>query len=202
MAAASAICRYTALRDEAVQRMITACADPLETAGAEKIRPVVAADHTGSSRFVDFHTTRTTLMRTDPAKSQVNFVLWESTWEAAFAERMERLDRVQRLREEQRPRFRGAVHVHGRGARLPAGLYCAGGGWQRRSAPCGRGDQGLSRPRRRGQARCADAAVAAGRQQRWPLGPLAGDGDHRADGDGAAVQREGVGGGRARARRR
>ncbi|MEQ1719481.1 MAG: hypothetical protein ABL907_26395, partial [Hyphomicrobium sp.] len=84
----------TALRDEAVQRMVNACADTLETAGQEKIRPVVAADATGSSRFVDFHTTRTTLMQTDPAKSQVNYVLWESTWEAAFAERIEKLDRV------------------------------------------------------------------------------------------------------------
>lgn len=84
----------TALRDEAVQRMVNACADTLETAGQEKIRPVVAADHSGSSRFVDFHTTRTTLMQTDPSKCQVNYVLWESTWEAAFAERIEKLDRV------------------------------------------------------------------------------------------------------------
>ncbi|HEX5959063.1 MAG TPA: hypothetical protein VFY92_10480, partial [Hyphomicrobiaceae bacterium] len=84
----------TSLRDEAVQRMVAACADTLDSAGREKIRPVVAADPTGSSRFVDFHTTRITLMRTDPVKSQVSYVLWESTWEAAFAERLEQLPRV------------------------------------------------------------------------------------------------------------
>jgi type III restriction enzyme len=85
---------YTALRDEAVSKMIAACADTLETAGQEKIRPVVAADPTGSSRFVDFFTTRTTLLKTEPTKCQINFVLWESTWEAAFAERIEKLARV------------------------------------------------------------------------------------------------------------
>ena len=98
----------TALRDEAVQRMVNACADTLETAGKEKIRPVVAADALGSSRFVDFHTTRTTLMRTDPAKSQINYVLWESTWEAAFAERIEKIDRV-----------RGYVKNNGLGFEVP-----------------------------------------------------------------------------------
>lgn len=99
---------YTALRDEAVQKMITACADTLETAGQEKIRSVVAADPSGSSRFVDFHTTRNTLMATDPAKSQINYVLWESTWEAAFAERIEKLDRV-----------RGYVKNNGLGFEVP-----------------------------------------------------------------------------------
>ena len=98
----------TALRDEAVQRMVNACADTLETAGQEKIRPVVAADDTGSSRFVDFFTTRTSLMATDPAKSQINYVLWESTWEAAFAERIEKLDRV-----------RGYVKNNGLGFEVP-----------------------------------------------------------------------------------
>ena len=33
-------------------------------------------------------------MRTDPARCQVNYVLWDSTWEAAFAERLEQLPRV------------------------------------------------------------------------------------------------------------
>jgi type III restriction enzyme len=98
----------TALRDEAVNRMITACADTLSTAGTEKIRPIVAVDATGSSRFVDFHTTRTSLLKTDPTKSQVNYVLWDSTWEAAFAERIERL-----------PSVRGYVKNNGLGFEVP-----------------------------------------------------------------------------------
>jgi type III restriction enzyme len=96
------------LRDEAVAKMVRACADSLATAGQEKIRPVVSADPTGSSRAVDFHTTRTSLMRTDPAKSQVNYVLWDSTWEAAFAERLEQL-----------PRVRGYVKNAGLGFEVP-----------------------------------------------------------------------------------
>ncbi|MBK8840957.1 MAG: hypothetical protein IPO30_20490 [Hyphomonadaceae bacterium] len=59
----------------------------------EKIRPVVAADPTGSSRYVDFHTTRTSLIATDPTKSQVNYVL-DPLGSAAFAERIEKLPNV------------------------------------------------------------------------------------------------------------
>jgi type III restriction enzyme len=99
---------FAAFRDEAVDRMIKACAETLTTAGSEKIRPIVAVDPTGSSRFVDFHTTRTTLMQTDLAKSQVNYVLWDSTWEAAFAERIEKLERV-----------RGYVKNNGLGFEVP-----------------------------------------------------------------------------------
>lgn len=99
---------YTSLRDEAVSKMIAACADTLVTAGTEKIRPVVAADPTGSSRFVDFHTTRTTLMKSEPTKCQVNYVVWESTWEAAFAERIEKIARV-----------RGYVKNNGLGFEVP-----------------------------------------------------------------------------------
>ena len=47
-------------------------------------------------------------MRTDPAKSQVNYVLWDSTWEAAFAERIEQLARV-----------RGYVKNNGLGFEVP-----------------------------------------------------------------------------------
>jgi type III restriction enzyme len=96
------------LSNEAVDKMVRACGDTLGTAGQEKIRPVVAADPTGSSTSVDFHTTRTSLMRTDPKKSQVNYVLWDSTWEAAFAERLEEL-----------PRVRGYVKNAGLGFEVP-----------------------------------------------------------------------------------
>lgn len=98
----------TALRDEAVSRMVNACADTLDTAGSEKIRPVCALEATGSSRYVDFHTTRTTLLPTDPAKCQINYTLWESTWEAAFAERIEKVSSV-----------RGYVKNNGLGLEIP-----------------------------------------------------------------------------------
>jgi type III restriction enzyme len=47
-------------------------------------------------------------MQTEPTKSQINYVLWESTWEAAFAERIENLDRV-----------RGYVQNNGLGFEVP-----------------------------------------------------------------------------------
>ncbi len=98
----------TEFRDEAVNRMVRACAPSLETAGREKIRPILATDPMGSSRFVDFFTTRKTLLKTDPAFTQINYVLWESTWEAAFAERIEKSSRV-----------RGYVKNNGLGFEVP-----------------------------------------------------------------------------------
>ncbi len=98
----------TQLRDEAVDKMVRACAPALQTAGRETIRPITAVDPTGSSRFVDYFTTRTTLLDTDPAKCQVNRVVWESTWEAAFAERIERSARA-----------RGYVKNNGLGFEIP-----------------------------------------------------------------------------------
>ena len=62
----------------------------------------------GSSRFVDLHTAKSTLLATDPAKCQVNYVVYDSDWEAAFAERLERI-----------PQVLGYVKNHGLGFEVP-----------------------------------------------------------------------------------
>ena len=90
-------------REEAVERIVRACAKSLTTADREDIRPVMNAyNPEGSSRYVDFYTTKQTLLETDPDKCQVNCVVYDSDWEAAFAERLERIDKV-----------RGYVKNHG-----------------------------------------------------------------------------------------
>ncbi|ESX79381.1 restriction endonuclease [Mesorhizobium sp. LSHC414A00] len=96
-------------RDEAVDRIVRACAKALDRAGKEEILPVMQPfEPEGSSRSVDLHTAKTTLLATDPVKCQVNYVVYDSDWEAAFAERLERI-----------PRVRGYVKNHGLGFEVP-----------------------------------------------------------------------------------
>ena len=96
-------------RDEAVHRIVRACANSLATADREAIRPVMNAYNPGeSSRYVDFYTTKQTLLQTNPGKCQVNLVVYDSDWEAAFAERLERIEKV-----------RGYVKNHGLGFEVP-----------------------------------------------------------------------------------
>ena len=96
-------------REEAVERIVRACAKSLTTADREDIRPVMNAyNPEGSSRYVDLYTTKMTLMESDPNKCQVNYVVYDSDWEAAFAERLERIDKV-----------RGYVKNHGLGFEVP-----------------------------------------------------------------------------------
>lgn len=96
-------------RDEAVHRIVRACASSLATADREAIRPVMNAYNPGgSSRYVDFYTTKQTLLQTNPGKCQVNLVVYDSDWEAAFAERLERIEKV-----------RGYVKNHGLGFEVP-----------------------------------------------------------------------------------
>jgi type III restriction enzyme len=99
----------TGYREEAVERVVRACAKSLMTADREEIRPVMNAyNPEGSSRHVDFYTTKQTLLETNSSKCQVNYVVYDGNWEAAFAERLERIDKV-----------RGYVKNHGLGFEVP-----------------------------------------------------------------------------------
>ncbi|MGA9214605.1 MAG: DEAD/DEAH box helicase family protein [Methylocella sp.] len=96
-------------REEAVERIVRACAKSLTTAGREEIRPVMNAfNPEGSSKHVDFFTTKQTLIQTGTERCQVNYVVFDSDWEAAFAERLERVAKV-----------RGYVKNHGLGFEVP-----------------------------------------------------------------------------------
>lgn len=96
-------------REEAVERIVRACAKSLTTAGREEIRPVMNAfTPEGSSKYVDFYTTKQSLVQTSESKCQVNYVVCDSDWEAGFAERLERIAKV-----------KGYVKNHGLGFDVP-----------------------------------------------------------------------------------
>jgi len=73
-----------------------------DPAGHAAVRPE------GSSRHVDFYTTKTSLLSTNSANARSTHVVYDSDWEAAFAERLERI-----------PKVRGYVKNHGLGFEVP-----------------------------------------------------------------------------------
>lgn len=83
--------RYFA--DLAVERIYNAVAGATE--GEERLRPIIDSYNPwGSSEYVDFQTTKTTLWKTSPHKSHVNYVVCDSDWEANFCETMEAMPEV------------------------------------------------------------------------------------------------------------
>ena len=98
----------------------------------------------GSTRFVNFRTSKALRWKTDPRKCHVNWVILDSDWETEFCRVAEQHPRVQRQKPQ--PRFhrplqtRLGQHVYSRlhrpGRRRPR---------RRRPPEPGRGDQGLPR---------------------------------------------------------
>jgi len=61
---------------------------------AKTLRPILRPfDPTGSTRYVDFDTTRD-VYRTDPAKCHIEYVVLDSGWEAKMAQTLEEMDEV------------------------------------------------------------------------------------------------------------
>jgi type III restriction enzyme len=59
------------------------------------LRPVLNAfNQEGSTRHVDFTTSKMTLLATRPDKCHLNYVVYDRDWEAGFAERIEGMDEV------------------------------------------------------------------------------------------------------------
>ena len=62
--------------------------------GEQTLRAILRPfDGIGSTRYVDFDTTRD-VYRTDPAKSQIEYVVLDSGWEAKMAQALEEMDEV------------------------------------------------------------------------------------------------------------
>ena len=62
--------------------------------GAQTLRPILRPfDPTGSTRYVDFDTTRG-VYRSDPAKCHIEYVVHDSGWEAKMAQTLEEMDEV------------------------------------------------------------------------------------------------------------
>jgi type III restriction enzyme len=87
------ILRWPSLAQRAAEKIARACT-PAKS-GAEAIRPILNAyNRTGSTRHVQFDTTRTTLFETRADRCHLNFVVYDKDWEAGFAQRIEEMDEV------------------------------------------------------------------------------------------------------------
>ncbi|MCY3015283.1 MAG: DEAD/DEAH box helicase family protein [Planctomycetota bacterium] len=102
-----ALLLYEQLADMACQRITTGI-----TAAYLGDRPVVAMldayNATGSTRFVNFNTSRDTRWQTAPDKCQVNWVIFDSDWEAEFCRVV-----------EGHPQVRAYVKNHNLGFEVP-----------------------------------------------------------------------------------
>ncbi len=63
----------------------------------------------GTTKYVDFSTSKTTLFATRPDKCHLNYVVYDKDWEVGLAERLEEHARSRRLREEPQHQFRSPV---------------------------------------------------------------------------------------------
>jgi type III restriction enzyme len=76
--------------DQAVERIYRAVTGG--TQGEERLRPIIDSyNPSGSSKYVDFTTSKGTLWTTGADRCQVNYVVWDSKWEANFCEQVERM---------------------------------------------------------------------------------------------------------------
>jgi type III restriction enzyme len=83
--------RYFA--DLAVERIYRAVTGGIE--GEERLRPIIDSYNPwGSSRHVDFTTSKNTLWTTGADRCEVNYVVHDSDWEANFCEQVERMPEV------------------------------------------------------------------------------------------------------------
>lgn len=76
------------LADMAVEKIYTACVP--STAGVEQLRPILDAyNREGSTRHVDFQTSKQDLWPTAADKCHINFVVSDSGWETGVAQALE-----------------------------------------------------------------------------------------------------------------
>lgn len=79
--------------DHAADLIYRACVE--DSAGPERLRPILDPyNREGSTRHVDFQTTKDNLWRTRADKSPINFVVCDSDWEAGFARQIEAMPEV------------------------------------------------------------------------------------------------------------
>jgi type III restriction enzyme len=98
--------------DLAVDRIYRAVTGDIE--GEERLRPIIDSYNPwGSSRYVDLTTSKNALWPTHADRSQVNYVVYDSEWEANFCEQVERM-----------PEVAAYVKNHGLGFEVP---YLHGG---------------------------------------------------------------------------
>jgi type III restriction enzyme len=100
---------YASISDRACQRIVDAVNRAEVEQGKRQVRAVLDPyNPTGSSRFVRFNTSRAERWKTDSRRCHVNWVIFDSDWEAEFC-------RV----AEAHPRVRAYVKNHGLNFEVP-----------------------------------------------------------------------------------
>jgi DNA modification methylase len=154
---------YRQLADEVCDLLVGA----INTAqtGAEIVRALLDPyNPEGTTAAVNFTTSQTDRWQPRPDRSQLNWIILDSDWEAQLAQAIAR----HRLRQEPQPRPRDPLPPRRRAPTLPPRLPRPP---PRRAHPPPRG-QGLPRPRRRPQGRRRPRQMGPRRQPPRPLRPL------------------------------
>ena len=128
---------------------------------------------TGSTRHVNFTTSKTGLWATDSRKCHVNLAVLDSDWEAEFCRVVESHPRVNSVREEPQPGLGGAIPLRVDSPHLYTGLHCEGGRRSRGPIEPHHRDQGLpGRRRQREEKRYGGLLAAWGQRpgRLWALG--------------------------------
>jgi type III restriction enzyme len=89
--------KWHSLAMRAVEKIWRAILPPTDGAanGNPALLPILNAYNTeGSTRHVDFTTSKVTILKTRPDKCHLNYVVYDRDWEAGFAERIEGMPEV------------------------------------------------------------------------------------------------------------
>ncbi|MGA7195867.1 BPTD_3080 family restriction endonuclease [Roseiarcus sp.] len=90
--------KYRSLAIRAVEKIYRSLAPslsgPPDGANGALLPMLNAYNEEGSTKYVDFNTTKTPLFATRPDKCHLNYVVYDQDWEAGLAERLEDMDEV------------------------------------------------------------------------------------------------------------
>ncbi len=90
--------KYRSLAIRAVEKIYRSLAPslsgPPDGANGALLPMLNAYNEEGSTKYVDFNTTKTTLFSTRPDRCHLNTVVYDQDWEAGLAERLEDMDEV------------------------------------------------------------------------------------------------------------
>ncbi len=79
--------------DHAADLIYRACVE--DNGGPERLRPILDPyNREGSTRHIDFQTTKDNLLKTRENKCPINYVVCDSDWEAGFAQQIEKMPEV------------------------------------------------------------------------------------------------------------
>ena len=155
---------YQEIADMACERIKAAITESL--AGERPVKAILDAyNPTGSTRFVNFTTSKETRWQTDPRKCHINWIICDSDWEAEFCRVAESHPRVRAYAKNQNLGLEIPYLMAGQRRRYIPDFIVRIDDGRARAAQPDRRDQGLSRRGRQGKGEHAPCLLGAGRQQ-------------------------------------